>query len=351
MSDFKAKQETCKSDIKSIKVFGVGGAGIKLIEHMMKYPTPGAEFIAIHGSAEALAQSSAHKRFLLGLTGRPRGRASDARHDAENVTNDMLGLMLGADIIMIVAAMGGATGGGVPPVIADIARKLRIHALAVVVKPFEWETKVRRVVAKESADQLACCADSVIEVFNQSAAQMLSVEEIEYERVLDAVNDAIGGIAAEIVGIVNASGNAWRNVREIEPLSLDDFRTVMRPPGKALVGTAVGVGPGRARMALEQALNSPLLEGMEISDAKRILVSITTAPGTLRSEEAQSIVELARAAAGYADLMFCAKSDPSYGDRMRVTVFGVGLHRHWEKPSAEWMAEHHIARRLPDAPL
>ena len=334
-----------------IKIFGVGGAGINLIEHMMKYPTPGAEFIAVHGSTEALAQSSAHKRFLLGLTGRPRGRASHARYDAESVMDDVLGLMLGADLIMIVAAMGGATGSGVPPVIARIARELRIHTVAVVAKPFEWETNVRRVVAKESADQLANCADSVIEVFNQSAAQMLCVEDIEYERGLDAVNDAIGGIAAEIVGIVNAPGNASGNVPEIAPLSFDDFRTVMRAPGKALVGAAVGVGPGRARMALQQALSSPLLEGMDLSDARRILVSITTAPGALRTEEAQSIVKLARAAAGCADLKFCTTTDPSYGDRLRVTVFGVGLHRHWEKPSAEWMAKHHIASRLPDAPL
>jgi cell division GTPase FtsZ len=103
------------------------------------------------------------------------------------------------------------------------------------------------------------------------------------------------------------------------PLSFEDFQSAML--GNALVGTAVGAGPGRARLALLQALNCPLLEGAALSEAKRVLVSITSALGALRSEEAKSIAELARAAVGHADLKFCTTTDPSYGDRLRVTVF------------------------------
>ncbi|VTU28638.1 Cell division protein FtsZ [Variovorax sp. SRS16] len=348
-------QEISEPRIKRIKVFGVGGAGINLIEYMMKYPAPGAEFIAVHGSAQALAQSSAHKRFLLGRTGRSQTLASQARYVAEIVMDDLQGLMLGADLILIVAAMGGATGSGASSVIARIAQSLQIHSVAIVTKPFEWETTVRRVVANESADQLACCADSVIEVFCDSAAQVLCDYEIDCDQAIEVVQVAVGGIGAEIVGIVNAPGLALGDSSgggpEMAPLSFDDFRTVFRAPSKALIGTAAGVGPGRARMALREALSSPLLEGLNLSDAKRILVSITTAPGTLRSEEAQSIVEQVRAAVGHADLRFCTTTDPSYGDQLRVTVFGVGLHRHWEKPSAEWMERHHMARRLPGAPV
>ncbi|HEX7953829.1 MAG TPA: cell division protein FtsZ [Burkholderiales bacterium] len=355
MPNAAANQEISKHHMRRIKVFGVGSAGINLIEHMMKYPAPGAEFIAVHGSAQVLARSSAHKRFLLGRTGRSLTLASQARSVAEMVMPDLQALMRGADLVMIMAGMGGATGSGASSVIARIAQSLRIHSVAVVTKPFEWETTVRRVVANESADQLACCADSVIEVFGDSAAQMLCDYEIDCDQAIEVVQVAVGGIGAEIVGIVNAPGIALGDSSgggpEMAPLSFDDFRTVFRAPSKALIGTAAGVGPGRARMALREALSSPLLEGLKLSDAKRILVSITTAPGTLRSKEARSIVEQVRAVVGHADLKFCTTADPSYGDRLRVTVFGVGLHRHWEKPSAEWMERHHIARRLPDAPV
>jgi len=345
--------EIQKTPIKRIKVFGVGKSGINMIERMMKHPVPGGEFIALHSVAQVLARSSAHKRFLLGRTGRSLSQASQVHSVTEMVSDDLKALMRGADLVMIMTGLGGATGTGASVVIARIAQSLQIHSVAIVTKPFDWEGTVRQVVANVSADQLACCADSVIEVFGDSVLELLGDYEIDIDQAIEVLQDAIGDLGAEIVGIVNAPcvglGAPAMRGPDIGPLSFGDFQAMFRGPNKVLIGAAAGVGPGRARTALREALSSPLLEGFALSDAKRILVSITTAPGTRRSEEARVIVEQVRAVAGHAELKFCTRTDASFDDRLRVTVFGVGLHRHWERPSVEWMTRHRIDRRLPGA--
>src|SRR5436309_6184311 len=243
-----------------IKVIGVGGGGGNAVDHMIAQGVQGVEFICANTDAQALNRSASQQLIQLGTTGLGAGAKPEAgRAAAEEAVDRIRASIQGANMLFITAGMGGGTGTGAAPVIARVAKEMGILTVGVVTKPFDWEGGRRMTNADQGLAELEANVDSLIVVLNEKLLEVLGddvTQDEAFAHANDVLKNAVGGIAE----IINDYGHI--NV------DFEDVRTVMGEPGKAMMGTAAAEGPDRARIAAEQAVACPLLEGIDLSGAK-----------------------------------------------------------------------------------
>ena len=303
-----------------IKVIGVGGGGSNAVEHMIRCRVQGVEFICANTDAQALSKTAAHRVIQLGQTGLGAGSKPDkGRTAAEQAEATIREAIEGAHMLFITAGMGGGTGTGAAPIIAKIAKEMGVLTVGVVTKPFDWEGDRRSKNAEVGLLELEAHVDSLIVVLNDKLQEVLGddiPQDEAFAEANDVLKNAVGGIA-EII-----------NVEALVNVDFEDVRTVMGEPGKAMMGTAVVSGPDRARIAAEQAVACPLLEGVDMKGAKGVLVLISAAKGSLKLNESKMAMNTIRAfAASDANVIYGTAYDESLGDAIRVTVVATGLNR------------------------
>ncbi|MEN9770960.1 MAG: hypothetical protein RLZZ180_2590 [Pseudomonadota bacterium] len=310
-----------------IKVIGVGGGGGNAVEHMIASHVQGVEFICANTDAQALNRIATDKVIQLGGTGLGAGSKPDkGREAAEMAADDIRAAIDGAHMLFITAGMGGGTGTGAAPVIARIAKEMGILTVGVVTKPFEFEGPRRSANADAGLAELEANVDSLIVVLNEKLLEVLG-DDISQDEAFGHANDvlknAVGGIA-EII-----------NVKALVNVDFEDVRTVMGEPGKAMMGTASASGPDRARIAAEQAIACPLLDGVDMNGAKGVLVLISAAKGSLKLNETKLAMKTISAfAAPDAHVIYGTAYDESLGDDLRVTVVATGLNRQGARRTA-----------------
>jgi cell division protein FtsZ len=303
-----------------IKVIGVGGGGGNAVDHMIERQIQGVEFICANTDAQALNRTHAEMTIQLGNNGLGAGGKPEKGHEAAEVAaDDIRQAIRGAHMLFITAGMGGGTGTGAAPVIARIAKDMGILTIGVVTKPFEWEGKRRMSHAESGLAELEDNVDSLVVVLNEKLQEVLGddvTQEQAFAEANDVLKNAVGGIA-EII-----SGHGFVN------LDFEDVRTVMSASGKAMMGTATASGPDRARIAAEQAVACPLLEGLDLSGARGVLVLVTASKSSLKLNESKEAMNTVRQfATADADIIYGATYDDALGDNIRVTVLATGLSR------------------------
>jgi cell division protein FtsZ len=299
-----------------IKVVGVGGAGGNAVQHMINKGVSGVEFIAANTDAQALAASSAHNIIQIGESGLGAGmKPAVGRQLAEESRSRIEDSLRGAHMVFIAAGMGGGTGTGAAPIVAEIAKSMGALTVAVVSKPFSYEGQKCMDIAEEGLDELTKHVDSLIIILNEKLEEIYEDESmIDWMKHADDVlNNAVAGIAE----IINVPGHI--NV------DFNDVKTIMGEQGKAMMGTATASGVDRARIAAEQAVASPLLDGIDLSGARGVLVNVTASRG-LKGKEIKEVMAAVRAfAAPDASIAQGIAYDDNMGDDIRVTVVATGL--------------------------
>jgi cell division protein FtsZ len=303
-----------------IKVIGVGGGGGNAVAHMMERGVQGVQFVCANTDAQALSRSNAHKTIQLGTNGLGAGSKPEKGRDAaEAAIDDIREAIAGAHMLFITAGMGGGTGTGAAPVIARVAKEMGILTVGVVTKPFDWEGGRRMTNADAGLAELEANVDSLIVVLNEKLLDVLG-EDVTQDEAFAHANDVLKNAVGGISEIINEYGGV--NV------DFEDVRTVMGEPGKAMMGTAAAAGPDRARIAAEQAVACPLLEGIDLSGAKGVLVLVTASKSSLKLSESKLAMNTIRAyASPDAHVIYGAAYDDNLGDEMRVTVVATGLSR------------------------
>ena len=311
-----------------IKVIGVGGGGGNAVEHMIERQVQGVEFVCANTDAQALSRSAAHRIVQLGQTGLGAGsKPEKGRESAESAEADIREAIEGAHMLFITAGMGGGTGTGAAPVIARIAKEMGILTVGVVTKPFEFEGGRRMQNADQGMQELEANVDSLIVVLNEKLLELPGGEDMTQDEAFAHANDVLKNAVGGIAEIINVPGHV--NV------AFEDVRTVMGEPGKAMMGTAAASGPDRARIAAEQAVACPLLEGVDLSGARGVLVLISAAKGSLKLSESKQAMNTIRAYASEdAHVIYGTAYDESLGDEIRVTVVATGLSKGAARRSA-----------------
>ena len=301
-----------------IKVFGVGGAGGNAIEHMIREGVSGVEFIAANTDAQALARNAAASKLSLGKSGLGAGAKPEAGKAAAEAHREEIRAQLeGAHMAFITAGMGGGTGTGAAPVVAEVAREMGVLTVGVVTKPFSFEGGRRMKSAEAGIAEFAKHVDSLIVILNDKLMEVMGDDaDVDdcFRAADDVLKNAVGGIAEIITypGLIN--------------VDFEDVRTVMGEMGRAMMGSAAASGVDRARIAAEQAVASPLLEGINLSGARGVLVNITAAKGNLKMKEVNEVMNTVKAfTAEDARVIFGAVYDELMGDALRVTVVATGL--------------------------
>lgn len=310
-----------------IKVVGVGGGGGNAVEHMMNNKVDGVEFICANTDAQALKSVSANVSLQLGhqiTKGLGAGANPDMGRQAAIEDRDRIVEVLeGADMVFITAGMGGGTGTGGAPVVAEVARELGILTVAVVTRPFPFEGRKRKQVAEQGMQALQEHVDSLITIPNEKLLAVLggNTSLIEAFKVAnDVLLGAVQGIADLIIrpGMIN--------------VDFADVRTVMSEMGMAMMGTGTSSGSERAREAAEAAIKSPLLEDVNLQGARGILVNITASESLTLGEFSEVGDTVEEFASDNATVVVGTVIDPSIGDQLKVTVVATGLGGVQEKP-------------------
>jgi cell division protein FtsZ len=303
-----------------IKVIGIGGCGGNAVEHMIARGLCDVEFLCANTDAQALKRSTAGVQLQLGTT-LTRGLGAGARpeigRDAAMEDRDRIAEMIdGADMLFITAGMGGGTGTGAAPVIADIAKSMKILTVAVVTRPFKLEGGKRMKVAQAGIDELAKRVDSLIIIPNDKLMEVLG-EDISMLDAYAAANDVLHGAVSGIAEVINNPG--------LVNVDFADVRTVMGEVGMAMMGSAIGAGTDRARQAAEAAVRSPLLEDVNLAGARGVLVNVTASSG-LRMKEYQDVMTTIKEfTADDALVIVGTVIDDAMEDRLRVTMIATGL--------------------------
>ena len=303
-----------------IKVIGVGGCGGNAVDHMIAQGVSGVEFICVNTDAQALKRNQSKVQLQLG-TNVTKGLGAGAnpemgRQAALEDRERLAELISGADMLFLTAGMGGGTGTGAAPVVAEIAKELGVLTVAVVTKPFAFEGKRQRI-AQEGLDALAQHVDSLIVIPNDKLMQVLG-STITLDEAFRAANDVLHGAVAGIAEIISCPG--------MINVDFADVRTVMAEMGMAMMGSAKAAGPDRARAAAEQAVACPLLEDINISDARGVLINISASKASFQLQEMYDVMETIKAfAAESATVIIGTVYDESIDDNLRVTIVATGL--------------------------
>jgi cell division protein FtsZ len=301
-----------------IKVIGVGGGGGNAVDHMIAQGVQGVEFICANTDAQALNRSKADQLLQLGSTGLGAGAKPEmGKAAAEEAENRIRESISGANMLFITAGMGGGTGTGAAPVIARVAKEMGILTVGVVTKPFEFEGGRRAKAADTGLAELEANVDSLIVVLNDKLLDVLGddvTQDQAFAHANDVLKNAVGGISdiIHIPGLVN--------------VDFEDVKTVMSEPGKAMMGTAQATGPDRAAKAAEAAVACPLLEGIDLSGARGVLVLIAAGRSNFKLSESRNAMNaIKRYASDEAHVIFGTAYDETLGDALRVTVIATGL--------------------------
>ncbi len=302
-----------------IRVMGVGGCGGNAVNHMIKRGVKGVEFISANTDAQALKQSMASTQVQLGMNltrGLGAGAKPEIGRDAAKEDHDRIAEVIdGSDMLFITAGMGGGTGTGAAPVIAQVARQLGILTVAVVTRPFSFEGK-RETIAQNGVEELAKHVDSLIVVPNAKLMEVLGRQT----KLLDAYaasNDVLYGAVAGIAEVINKNG--------MVNVDFADVRTIMQEPGSAMMGTASASGVDRAIKAAEAAVRSPLLEDVDLTGARGVLVNITSDMNFDLGELDDVMQTIRSFTAPDATVIYGQAFDDSLEDELRVTVIATGL--------------------------
>ncbi|MBY0575977.1 MAG: cell division protein FtsZ [Gallionellaceae bacterium] len=301
-----------------IKVIGVGGCGGNAVDHMIEQGVQGVEFIVINTDAQALKRSKAGTQLQIGANitkglgagAKPSVGQAAAEEDRERIKE----MISGANMVFITAGMGGGTGTGAAPIVAQIARELNILTVAVVTKPFLYEGNRMRY-AKAGIDALHEHVDSLIIVPNSKLMEVLG-EDVTVPEAFKAANGVLQGAVAGIAEVINVPG--------LINVDFADVHTVMSENGMAMMGSAIASGPDRARVAAERAISSPLLEDVDMSGARGVLVNITSS-NQLKLKEIDDVMQCVQFAAEEATVIVGSVFDEAMGDELRVTVVATGL--------------------------
>ncbi len=312
-----------------IKVIGVGGGGGNAIQNMLNANIEGVEFICANTDAQALSNAKSRTTLQLGADitkglgagANPEIGRQSALEDRERVMD----VLEGADMVFITAGMGGGTGTGAAPVVAQVAKEMGILTVAVITKPFPFEGKKRAEVASDGIAELSKHVDSLITIPNEKLLSVLG-PDITLLQAFKAANDVLLGAVQGIAELITGSG--------LINVDFADVRTVMSEMGMAMMGTGIGKGEDRARIAAEAAIASPLLEDVNLAGARGILVNITSGPDLSMGqfEEVGNIIK--DFASENATVVVGTVIDPDMADEVRVTVVATGLGRQ-EKPTQE----------------
>lgn len=312
-----------------IKVIGIGGGGCNAINNMINNTIAGVEFISANTDAQALGKNQAPKRIQLG-TNLTRGLGAGAnpevgRAAAQEDREAIADAIRGANMLFITTGMGGGTGTGAAPVVAEIAKELGILTVAVVTRPFEHEGK-RINIAHQGIEQLKSQVDSLIVIPNDKLMTALG-EDVTVREAFQAADNVLHAAVAGISEVVTRPG--------FINLDFADVKNVMSITGMAMMGSGSAQGVDRARLATEQAIASPLLDNVSLDGARGVLVNITTAPGCLKMSEYREIMRVVNE---YAH----PDSERKYGtsededmpeDAIRVTIIATGLKENYTQPT------------------
>ncbi|HWU82401.1 MAG TPA: cell division protein FtsZ [Methylophilaceae bacterium] len=320
-----------------IKVIGVGGCGGNAVMHMIDKNVGGVEFICANTDMQALKKSQAKTVLQIGTDitkGLGAGACPEIGRDAAIEDRDRIAETIdGADMLFITAGMGGGTGTGAAPIIAEIAKDMGILTVAVVTKPFAFEGK-RTKVAMEGLEELSKHVDSLIIIPNEKLMQVLG-EDVPFLQAFEAANDVLHNAVAGIAEIINCPG--------LVNVDFADVRTVMSEMGMAMMGSALATGPDRARIAAEQAVASPLLEDVNLANARGVLVNITASSSFKMKEYYDVMNTIKEFTAEDATVIVGNVFDETIGDGLRVTMVATGLNgisgRRQQKPELRVMTQ------------
>lgn len=303
-----------------IKVAGVGGGGSNAVARMMAAGLTGAEFIDINTDAQALRASPAPQKVQIG-TSLTKGLGSGAipeigRKAAEENRSDIVDALRHADMVFVTAGLGGGTGTGAAPIVAEVAMELGALTVAVVTKPFEFEARKRSANASDGLKTLREKVDTVVVVPNQRLLEVLD----PHTTMVDAFRAADDVLYQGVESIVNLITQA-----QIINLDFADVRTIMTQTGRALMGIGTATGPERAVAAAEQAITCPLLEQSDISGAKGVIISISGGRDMTMFEVNQAAEAIRRAADESANIIFGAAVAEDTGGEIHVTAIATGF--------------------------
>lgn len=305
-----------------IKIVGVGGGGCNAIDNMVKSGLKHVEFICANTDAKALSRNRAHHLLQLGhsLTrglgagSLPEVGKKSAMEDREKIAS----ILKGTDMLFIAAGMGGGTGTGAAPVIADIARSLNILTVGVVTRPFEYEGPKRRKVADDGIEEMRKYVDSLIVIPNEKLMTELD-EDVSMRDAFAAADEVLRGAVSGITEVIKTPG--------LISLDFADVKTVMAGRGIAMMGSGTARGQNRSHEATEKAIYSPLLDDVSLDGAHGVLVNISSAPGSLKMREYHEIIGIIQNHV-HPDADFksgMAEIDDMDEEEIRVTVIATGL--------------------------
>lgn len=302
-----------------IKVVGVGGSGGSAVDRMVKTNIRGVDFVAMNTDVQALHHNSAGHKLHIGKTvTRGLGAGMDpemGKRSAEESQNEIRDALKGTDMVFITCGLGGGTGSGASPVIAEIAREVGALTVAVVTKPFSFEGPQRRAIAEQAYNELARKVDTIITIPNDRVLQIIDKKTslLEAFKIVDDVlRQGVQGISELITvpGIIN--------------VDFADVKTIMRDTGSALMGIGVASGENRAVEAAKAAISSPLLE-VAIDGARGILFTITGGSNLGMQEVAQAAEVITESTDENVKVIFGSVIDESMGDDIRITVIATGF--------------------------
>lgn len=320
--DYKNLQQTVTHIGEVIKVIGVGGGGCNAVDNMVNGNVKHVEFICANTDSKALSRNNAHHLVQLGhgLTrglgagSQPETGKKAAMEDREKIAS----MLKGTDMLFIAAGMGGGTGTGAAPVIAEIARSLNILTVGVVTRPFEYEGEKRKNTAHAGIEEMRKCVDSLIVIPNEKLMTELD-ENVSMRDAFAAADDVLRGAVSGITEVIKTPG--------LISLDFADVRTVMFGRGLAMMGSASARGQNRAQEATEKAIFSPLLDDVSLDGARGVLVNISSAPGSLKMREYHEIIGIIQRYI-HPDADFkagMAEIEDIDDEEIRVTVIATGL--------------------------
>ena len=311
-----------------IKVIGVGGGGGNAVHHMIKNKVEGVDFICANTDAQALSNLKAKTILQMGSSiTKGLGAGADpevGRLAALEDRDEIADILSGADMVFITAGMGGGTGTGGAPIVAEVAREMGILTVAVVTRPFPFEGKKRSAIAEKGIAELSANVDSLITIPNEKLLEVLG-KEASLLSAFEAANDVLLGAVKGIADLIMHPG--------MINVDFADVKTVMSEMGMAMMGTGFATGENRAREAAEAAIRSPLLEDVNLQGARGILVNITAGENLSLGEFSDVGDTIEEFASDDATVVVGTVIDPSMGDEMRVTVVATGLGSAHERPT------------------
>jgi cell division protein FtsZ len=303
-----------------IKVIGVGGGGGNAVQHMLSGSIEGVEFICANTDAQALNNSAAKTSLQLGRNiTKGLGAGADPEIGRQAALEDrdrVMDLLEGADMVFITAGMGGGTGTGAAPIVAQVAKEMGILTVAVVTRPFSFEGKKRSQIADDGIKELGQFVDSLITIPNEKLLAVLG-RDISLLNAFGAANDVLLGAVQGIAELITCPG--------LINVDFADVRTVMSEMGMAMMGSGKAQGEDRATVAAETAVSSPLLEDVNLSGARGILVNITAGMDMTIGEFDEVGNTVKQFASENATVVVGTVIDPDMSGEMRVTIVATGL--------------------------